>query len=261
MDDMLLWIKQSSERDCELAKCQPGEFYCGRKKKFGLNLQGVFNHKGEFIDFFIGHPDSTSDFLFICTSSLKNKLERSGFLKAGMCIFGNNAYVNTNYMATPFKAVYSGQKDDYNFYHSQVRITIKCAFGMLVNKWGILRRAIPNVIGYRKTTALAMVLCHLYNYCIDRQVLNEEGTCMDNFNVESLCGVHMAGVPNNVSDTDNLEQGRTHFHEELMAGRDHCDNHTRYNPLQVERQELNRSTGGQLPRERLLEQVIDCCLT
>ena len=94
--------------------------------------------KGRFIDVCIGHPGFTSDYLAFCTSSLKYKLECPGFLKQGLCLFGDNAYVNTSYMATPFKACYSGEKDDYNFYHSQVRISIECAFGMLVNCWGIL---------------------------------------------------------------------------------------------------------------------------
>jgi hypothetical protein len=29
-------------------------------------------------------------------------------------------------------------KDDYNYYQSQLRMTIECAFGMLVHRWSIL---------------------------------------------------------------------------------------------------------------------------
>jgi hypothetical protein len=98
------------------------------------------------------------DFLALCKSNLKYKLESPGFLKPGKCLFGYNAYVNTKYMATPYKAIYSGEKDDYNLYHSQVWICIECAFGMLINLWGILWKAISNSISLRKTTALAICL-------------------------------------------------------------------------------------------------------
>jgi hypothetical protein len=132
IDGMLLWIEKPTPEDCEIAQVKPKKFFCGCKKKFGLNFQGVCDAKGRFLDVCIGHPGSTSDFLAFCTCSLKYKLETPGFLKEGKCLFGDNVYVNTTYMATPFKAVFSGEKDDYNFYHSQLHITVKCAFGMLV---------------------------------------------------------------------------------------------------------------------------------
>ena len=46
-------------------------------------------------------------------------------------------------MTTPFKAVSSGPKDAFNFFHSQTRINIECAFGMLVNRWAVLKTPIP----------------------------------------------------------------------------------------------------------------------
>jgi hypothetical protein len=62
-------------------------------------------------------------------------------------LFGDNEYLNTSYMATSFPNV-SGyenmkSKDNSNFYHSQLPIQIECAFGMLVQKWGILRMYMP----------------------------------------------------------------------------------------------------------------------
>jgi hypothetical protein len=67
----------------------------------------------------------------------------------GLCfLFGNNAYLNTQYMTTPYSAVSGGTNNAYNFYHSQLRIRIECTFGMLTRtRWGILRSAIAmNVI-------------------------------------------------------------------------------------------------------------------
>ena len=76
-------------------------------------------------------------------------------------------------MATPYKNVKGGWKDDYNFYHSQVRITVECAFGMLVQRWGVLRRAISTKVSTKKVTCLCMALCRLHNFCINARLKPE----------------------------------------------------------------------------------------
>ena len=120
LDGLLIWIERPCSLECEISKCGPKKFYCGRKKKFGLNLQGVCDANGIFLDVSICHPGSTSDFLAFATSPLKYRIEQPGFLAPGLCLFGDNAYVNTHFMATPYKGISGGTKDDYNFYHSQV---------------------------------------------------------------------------------------------------------------------------------------------
>ena len=55
-----------------------------------------------------------------------------------MVLIGDNAYVKLKYMAMPIEGARPGFEDDYNFYHSQCRIIIECAFGILVQRWGIL---------------------------------------------------------------------------------------------------------------------------
>jgi DDE superfamily endonuclease len=129
------------------------------EKKYGLNLQATCDANRRFLDIYIHHPGATSDFLSFQTSSLKTKLEQPNFLHPNLCIFGDNAYVNTKYMATPYKSVSEGPEDSYNFYHSQLRINIECAFGMLCNHFGILRKAIPSQISIAKTCALVMACC------------------------------------------------------------------------------------------------------
>jgi hypothetical protein len=120
IDGILIWIEKPSARDCDTAGCGPQKFFCGRKKKYGLNMQATCDSEGKFLDVSIHHPGATSDYLAFSTSHLKYQLQTPGFLATGLCLFGDNAYVNTFYMATPFKAVSSGTKDDYNFYQSQV---------------------------------------------------------------------------------------------------------------------------------------------
>jgi hypothetical protein len=50
------------------------------------------------------YPGSTSDCPAFEGMTLFQKLE-SGMLAPGWCLYGNNAYLNTSYMATPFAAV------------------------------------------------------------------------------------------------------------------------------------------------------------
>jgi hypothetical protein len=50
-------------KECEKSNCDPKKFYCGCKKRFGLNLQAVCDSEGRFLDVAIGHPGSTSDYL------------------------------------------------------------------------------------------------------------------------------------------------------------------------------------------------------
>ena len=85
IDGMLLWIEKPKLEECEKAKCGRKKFFCGRKHKFGLNLQAVCDAECRFLDLDIGHPGATSDFLAFSTSSLHSKLE-DGILAPGLCI-------------------------------------------------------------------------------------------------------------------------------------------------------------------------------
>jgi hypothetical protein len=75
-------------------------------------------------------------------------------------------------MATPFPNVagregeHQKSKDNYNFYHSQLRIRIECAFGMLVQRFGLLRMAMPKKLSIKKIILLVNVLARLHNFCI-----------------------------------------------------------------------------------------------
>jgi hypothetical protein len=169
----MIWINQPTEKDCADNNFSgPKKFFCGRKRKFGLNMQGVCDSKCRFVDIHVKQPGATSDYLAFNCLELKGLLERPGFLAPGLCLFGDNAYMNTTYMATPYKGVVPQSKDAYNFFHSQLRITIERTFGMFVHRWGILRRAMPQNITLAKTSATILCLARLHNYCID----NNEGT-------------------------------------------------------------------------------------
>ncbi len=100
-----------------------GYVFCGRKRKFGLNCQAVSNVRGRILDLSIGLPGASSDCIAFEGSDLYERLE-DGLLKNGLVLYGDNAYINTRYMATPFPNVSSGSKDDYNFFsHSYASVS------------------------------------------------------------------------------------------------------------------------------------------
>lgn len=167
IDGILIWTQKPSTKDCARMRVGAKKFHCGRKNKFGLNCQAVSDVRGRIIDISIIYPAATSDCLAFEGSKLFADLE-GGLLAEGLCLFGDNAYLNSKYMAVPFPGVSSGPRDDYNFFHSQLRIRVECAFGMLTERWGILRAAMPRGISIRKTCALVHALAKLHNFCIEQ---------------------------------------------------------------------------------------------
>jgi hypothetical protein len=156
IDGILIWMHKPSVNECIISGCGSGKFLCERKKKFGLNCQAVSDVRDRILRISIVYPGSTSYCLAFEGMSLFQKLEQDGILAPGLCLFGDNAYLNTPYMATPFAAVLGGTLDSYDFYHSQLQIRIKCTFGMLTHRWSILRSAIPMNVSIRKTVALTL---------------------------------------------------------------------------------------------------------
>ena len=155
---MLVWTEKPSKRQCMEVGVDDGKFYCGRKGKFGLNLQAVCDARHWFKYISLQHPASASDYLAFVTSSLYGQLMEGEGIPQGYCLYGDNAYVNESYMAVPFQAMVNGPKDSYNFYHSQVRINIECSFGILTNRWHLLKTPLSSKISISRINALILSL-------------------------------------------------------------------------------------------------------
>ena len=256
IDGILIWIHKPSPRDCLDTGCSSGKYFCGRKKKFGLNCQAVCDVRGRILDISILYPGSTSDCLAFEGMSLFNRLEQ-GILAPGLCLFGDNAYLNTLYMATPFAAVSGGSKDAYNFYHSQLRIRIECAFGMLTHRWAILRSAIPMNVAVHKTVALVLALAKLHNYCIDAEEQTycdaAFSTAADEWRSKESGAVPLVETQQHSGVTPRqLLDGGNHFDDIGMNGR--YNRQRRYNYI-------SETAGIALPRDRLHSFVADSGVT
>jgi hypothetical protein len=185
------------------------------------------------------------------------KLEED-ILVPGLCIFGDNAYLNTPYMATPYDAVSGGTKDAYNFYHSQLRTQIECTFGMLTHRWAILRSAIPMYVTVQKTVALVLALAKLHNYCIDA-----DGNSDLNYTANDEWQTEVNGAVPLVA-TQDLQSTHEAVPEQLLDGGHHFDNiggvNGRYN-RQRQYNYMSATDGTPLPRDRLHLQVASTDLT
>ena len=127
IDGILIWILKPSIKEAKLVGVDQQKFFCGRKHKFGLNCQAVCDVRGRFLDISIVCGGSSSDVLAFEKSELKKRLDR-GLLDPNLRLFGENAYLNCIYMATPYPNTTGGPKDNYKYFHSQCRIRIECAF-------------------------------------------------------------------------------------------------------------------------------------
>jgi hypothetical protein len=240
IDGLLIWIHKPSRNCCIATSCADGKFLCGRKNKFGLNLQAVADVKGRFLDVSIMYPGSTSDCLAFEGMELYNRLERGG-LHGDLCLFGDNAYVNTSYMATPYLGSNQTQ-DTYNFFHSQLRIRVECAFGMFTERWSLLRRIMPRKITVKKTVALVTCLAKLHNFCIDERDKQDRIYAPD----EAYIEMHGAVPLDSVTNADHQQ-----IPVQLLGGGDHFDDITRADRRRRVRLGMNNSN-GLLPRQRML---------
>ena len=266
VDGMLVWISQPSKGVMDSCDVGTSKFFCGRKKKFGMNLQAICDHELRFIDIDISHPASTSDYLAFCTSSILSNLEKDNFLKPGFCLYGDNAYVNTRFMASPFKGTSSGPKDAYNFFQSQIRINIECAFGVLVSRFGVLRKALPMNISIAKVSALIRCLCILHNFCInerlgkienERENINENQETdylvpptdvNDSTNIMIAGGINLTNIVTVDVDNNSIENrmnelldGGQHFNDTTQTFRDEREQQCEYDSL---------------PRTKMLNKII-----
>ena len=56
-------------------------------------------------------------------------------------------------------------EDAFNYFQSNLRMNIECAFGILVQRWGVLWR--PMRVSYRKVPRVVELCMMLHNYCLD----------------------------------------------------------------------------------------------
>ena len=256
IDGLLIWINKPSKRQCAIARHGQIKFFCGRKHKYGLNMQAVCDHHCRFLDVSIMYGGAASDLLAFEASDLYGRLKDHALLAPGLCLFDDNAYVNTSFMATPYPGNVDEEKDAYNFYHSQLRITSECSFGRLVLRWGFLQKKTPQHYTLGKTISTMMCLCRLHNYCTDASLARNERLHPPQLIDEDGVTIRLHGGV--APHRQYREEFQRHIFRpaHLLDGGNHNDDvHRQDRRTEQGRQQRGGVRGEILPRELLCDQV------
>lgn len=140
--------------------------FSGHYRTYGVNVQAVCDHKSRFIFIDTGGVGSCSDIRAYHRTALTEKVDALPFWKY---ILADNAYVCSTKLLTPFSGSQKNDrsKSDFNYFLSQLRMKIECAFGMMTQRWRILRS--PVLIGVKKLWNLVQCIARLHNFCIDQK--------------------------------------------------------------------------------------------
>jgi hypothetical protein len=128
-------------------------------------------------------------------------------------------------MATPYNGVSDRNKDAYNFFHSQVHITIEWEFGMVCHFFRIICKAVLSKIRITKATAMVYCLCRLHKFCIDSDDTNVPKSCNNDLLIFAVEGGIQGGAE------ESLHYNSNYCPEELLDGGHHQNN---FDSLRVE---------------------------
>ena len=143
------------------------QMYMNRKGFYSLNLQAISDCNRKFLWWNIGSVGSTHDSLAWTCTPLARQLATIG-LPYGLWIAGDDAYPSSDYLISPYSAQacrLDKHKDNFNFYQSRCRINVECAFGILVEKYGVLRRSMSSTMAH--STMVVNVCIKLHNLGVD----------------------------------------------------------------------------------------------
>jgi hypothetical protein len=162
----------------------------------GLNVQALVDSKLRFLYAGIFKGGRSSDFKSYMQSTLMSWIES---LPPWFFVAGDNAYVRTEHLLTPFMGSnHLNPDNDSNIFLSQLRICIEMAFGRLVSKWWIL--CAPLEVPLSKCASVFQACCHLHNYCIEEMV-NDSGKATRIETVYSNDDTFFGYIPGDVSNT------------------------------------------------------------
>jgi len=167
LDGLLLLIRTPTREEASNVR----QFFSGHYQRMGLNVQGLVDCHLRFLYAGIVAGGRSSDYKSYQKSSLLDWVEN---LPPMYFVVGDNAYVCTEHLLTPFCGNNHAipDNDAYNFYLSQLRIRVEMAFGLLKTKWRILR--LPLELPLKDAALVFHVCCLLHNYCINERLLLDE---------------------------------------------------------------------------------------
>lgn len=190
---------------CHVEILRPSESahsYYNRKKFPSIVLQGVCNHENKFLDVFIGFPGSAHDARVMRESPFFTSAPTA---VDGGYILGDSAYPLLPWLMTPYKdnsSNFPSWKKEFNRRHSQQRVAIENAFGLLKQRFRRLYLVDAKTVA--QSCFIVMAACVLHNFC------NEERDSLQD--LECLPEVDEVGN----DDVDpNVDRSQSNYSESL----------------------------------------------
>ncbi len=163
VDGILVKIKMPTAAETP----KPVQFWT-RKGYFALNVQAIVDARRCFLFLTMDCPGSVHDSVAFQFSVLGR---HQHLLPAGYYILGDPAYKVHSKVLTPFEGrarFDNDYKANFSFYHSSLSMTVECAFGMLVQRFGVLWLQLSSTLVHNIWVVQACAALH--NWMIDNSV-------------------------------------------------------------------------------------------
>jgi len=221
IDGLAIRIKAPSMFEC----IDPGSYYC-RKQFYALNVQAIVDSYKRILWVSTGHPGCTHDSTaFSSTQLFKTLNELQEWLWAKkLFLIGDSAYNLSSYMLTPYEDVsmVGESKDNFNYWHSNARIRVECAFGEIVMRWGILWRTLKFDLNKHGDIISATMLLH--NFLIEERMNsgnNNDDGFFNSFNLNFMLtesgSDDLEDLTALVTDTDAIRAAGWPTHSETQS--------------------------------------------
>ncbi|KAH9366940.1 hypothetical protein HPB48_002455 [Haemaphysalis longicornis] len=150
--------------------------YFNRKKWPSIILQGICDDRNKFRNVFIGFPCSAHDARVLRESPF---FERAAVECGENYILGDSAYPLLPWLMTPFRdneCTFPTWKRNFNRRHSQQRVAIENAFGLLKQRFRRLYFVDARTV--EQSCFIVMAACVLHNFCNDERDFLQELTSL-----------------------------------------------------------------------------------
>lgn len=161
-------------------------YFNGHYRSHGFNVQAACDPHCRYVFFGVASPGVTPDRDAISQCELHKLVE--GLQKFGSnvpvdnsiesdnvpigfyCAIGDCAYPSSDTLVPIFGGAQARPEDNdnFNYFASQLRIRIEMAFGMMVEKFGILQSALQ--VDVEHVRFLALCIAQLHNFCINERL-------------------------------------------------------------------------------------------
>lgn len=145
----------------------PGNYFC-RKNFYAINVQAICDKEKRFTWLSFHQGSSHDSFAWSQTKLVDLLNEMAPLLEEhGFFFVGDSAYPLSSYLQVPYDSPSPGSMEDgFNFWLSNSRIRIECAFGELVMRCGIFWRSL-RFKSLKKSTDVIRAAALLQNFLID----------------------------------------------------------------------------------------------